>query len=220
VVSLWKAGFHPGPVVTIPWRARFHPGPDHTHSGGKPPHCMRWRDCARRFRLREAFGVRPLAGAVKERHHGRRPTVPRLSFRPVLQPTPFAAHPTTLPIRGPSSTPARGWVDPHRRQGPEDRKAPPAELLAPVATEVPVAGSPPKPVRWVGRFPSTGSNPPFEQPSTCARFVPASTAGNVEGSGVLCGGSYCKRSKSEMRRMIAATENRVAVFRRPARLAH
>jgi len=165
VVSLWKAGFHPGPVVTIPWRARFHPGPDHTHSGGKPPHCMRCRDSARRLRLREAFGVRPLAGAVKERHHGRRPTVPRLSFRPVLQPTPFAAHPTTLPIRGPSSTPARGWVDPHRRQGPEDRKAPPAELLPPVATEVPVAGSPPNPSAGsVGSLPQGPihllSNPP------------------------------------------------------------
>jgi hypothetical protein len=165
VVSLWKAGFHPGPVVTIPWRAGFHPGPDHTHSGGKPPHCMRCRDPARRLRLREAFGVRPLAGAVKERHHGRRPTVPRLSFRPVLQPTPFAAHPTTLPIRGPSSTPARGWVDPHRRQGPEDRKAPPAELLAPVATEVPVAGSPPNPSAGsVGSLPQGPihllSNPP------------------------------------------------------------
>ena len=220
MVSLWKAGFHPGPVVTIPWRARFHPGPDHTHSGGKPPHCMRWRDSARRLRLREAFGVRPLAGAVKERHHGRRPTVPRLSFRPVLQPTPFAAHPTTLPIRGPSSTPARGWVDPHRRQGPEDRKAPPAELLPPVATEVPVAGSPPNPSAGsVGSLPQ-GPIHLLSNPSTRARFVPASTAGNVEGSGVLCGVSCCKRSKSEMRRMIAATENRLAAFRRPTRLAH
>jgi len=37
-----------------------------THSGGKPLQSMRCRDHPRRLRLREAFGVRQLAGAVEE----------------------------------------------------------------------------------------------------------------------------------------------------------
>jgi len=49
-----------------------------THSGGKPPQSMRCRDSPRRLRLREAFGVRQLAGAVEEPHCARRSPTPLL----------------------------------------------------------------------------------------------------------------------------------------------
>jgi hypothetical protein len=127
-----RAGFHPGPLVTIRWRARFHPGqgtprkasfigrsgmrpskagqrgshpsiwrngrfqaessaarclcrvgfhPGLCHTaGGTPPHSMRCRDLARPLRIREAFGVRQLAGAVEVRGGARRPTAPRLRY--------------------------------------------------------------------------------------------------------------------------------------------
>jgi hypothetical protein len=41
---------------------------------------LRCRDSLRRLRLRDAFGVRPLAGAVEERHDAHRPTAPKLLY--------------------------------------------------------------------------------------------------------------------------------------------
>jgi len=61
----------------IPLKARLLRWPI-CHSGGKPPQSMRCRDSPRRLRLREAFGVRPLAGAVGPPHCARRPTTPPL----------------------------------------------------------------------------------------------------------------------------------------------
>ena len=44
-----------------------------SRSGGQPPQSMRCRDCERRLRIRAAFGVRPLAGAVEECYRACRP---------------------------------------------------------------------------------------------------------------------------------------------------
>jgi|GEM_PF-5364461 len=107
------------------------PGPDRTHSGGKPPQSMRCRDSAWRLRTRAASGVRQRAGAVGPPHGYRRPTAPALSSKPVPSSTLLVVHPTTSTLRGPASSPARGWVNPKRRPRPEDRKAPFAELLPP-----------------------------------------------------------------------------------------
>jgi hypothetical protein len=113
------------------WRARFHPGPDHTHSGGQSPHSMRCRDSPRRLRLREALGVRQLAGAVEAALYYRRPTAPALLY---TNDRSFWG-PDHTPLEDPAP-PRPRVVDPHSWQGPEDSKAPPAELLRRTAAEL------------------------------------------------------------------------------------
>ena len=65
----------PQPVV-IASRGRAGFPPPASQSGGKPPHSIRCRGSPRRLRLREAFAVRPLAGAFEEQQRARRPTDP------------------------------------------------------------------------------------------------------------------------------------------------
>ena len=85
--TAWKPSLHPE-VRAVPSRVfsramlvqgRVPPRPG-SHSGGTPPHSMRCRDLARPLRIREAFGVRQLAGAVEVRGGARRPTAPRLRY--------------------------------------------------------------------------------------------------------------------------------------------
>ena len=90
----------------IPLEARVPPG-SAAYSGGKPPQSMRCRDFPRRLRLRGAFGVRLLAGALRQRT-----AAADLLPHPYL-PGPFHTQPDSLlargrcPFEGPVPPPAR-----------------------------------------------------------------------------------------------------------------
>jgi len=169
-----RAGWPTAAPVPIRTAAAEPPTPPpRSHSGRKPPRSMRWRDCAQRFRIREAFGVRLLAGASKQRTAAG-DLLPHFCFP---QRRRLSGDPTTHTVGGTSSTPARGWAHPNGWHGPADGKAPPAELLLPAAAEVAGERQKTETRPRVRRFPSTVSNPSFEQPSTFARFVPVRAVG-------------------------------------------
>jgi|GEM_PF-6050325 len=87
--------------------------------------------CARRLRGREAHGVRQLAGAVEAALYYRRPTAPALLYTNDRS----FWEPDHTPLEDPAP-PRPRVVDPHSWQGPEDSKAPPAELLRRTAAEL------------------------------------------------------------------------------------
>ena len=151
-------------VITSRGKAGLHSGS--THSGGKPPHSMRCHAPARRLRIRKAFGVRLLAGAVEEQHCARRPTTPRPAS---TNDRSFWGSDHTHRWK-PKFHRGSGPVYPNGRPWPEDGKGPPAELLLHADGDVAGGRLKTRPRESVG-FLSKGCNSLFEPPSSCPRLV-------------------------------------------------
>ena len=130
--------------------------------------------------------MRQLAGAFAERHGAWPPTAPPLSFRPVPHPTHSLLTRRHSRSDGRLAPPGRGG---RTRTGRRALKT--AKLWLRTCFPRSRGGgrrqAENRNLPRVGRFPSRGPNPSFEQPCAFARFVPISTAGTLRDQAFVVG---------------------------------
>ena len=198
--SRWKAGFHLGPTVTIRLEGPVPPGP--RDAVERIPPCppgasevAKHLECASLLALSKS----PTAPGDLPPH----PCFPQTAG--------WVADPTTLPIRGPGSTPGRAGCTRTGGLGLKTAKLCLQSSLPSAAAEV--AGGGQKTETRLGSVDSSQkAATQFVQPSTFARFVPVSAAGTLRDQAFFVGLPLAGAQISEVRPFSRRT---VCVFRLP-----